>query len=135
MKKESSSKEWEVYKKEIIEEAKKTKINEIVSKIYYHEEDYLHAYEYAKNLKNSEYLELLAKKLAKDYPDKACLLLRKLIFQWILSGSGYPYKKAGRLLKEIKNIDASENIFKKIKNEIINEHKKKYSLMDIIEKV
>jgi len=135
LKKESSSKEWEKFKKEIIEEAKKTKINEIISKIYYHEEDYLNAYEYAKNLTNSEYMELLAKKLSKNYPDKACSLLRKLIFQWILSGSGYPYKKAGKLLKEIKNIDRTGNIFKKIKNEVINEHKKKYSLMEIIEKV
>ena len=98
-------------------------------KIYYHEEDYLNAYEYAKNLTNSEYMELLAKKLSEEYPDKACSLLRKLIFQWILSGSGYPYKKAGKLLEEIKIID------KKIKNEVINEHKKKYSLMNIIEKI
>ena len=135
LKKESSKQEWENYKREIIEEAKKTKINEIISKIYYHEEDYLNAYEYAKNLTNSDYLELLAKKLSKNNPDKACSLLRKLIFQWILSGSGYPYKKAGKLLKEIKNIDNSGSIFKKIKNEIINEHKKKYSLMDIIEKI
>ena len=124
LKKESSKKEWENYKKEIIEEAKKTKINEIISKIYYHEEDYLNSYEYAKNLTNSEYLELLSRKLAKNYPEKACSLLRKLIFQWILSGSGYPYKKAGKLLKEIKNMDNSGSIFKKIKNEIINEHKK-----------
>ena len=62
-------------------------------------------------------------------------LLRKLIFQWILSGSGYPYKKAGKLLEEIKIIDNSGSIFKKIKNEVINEHKKKYSLMNIIEKI
>jgi hypothetical protein len=135
LKKESTKKEWEMYKNEIIDKAKKTKINEIVSKIYYHEEDYLNAYEYAKNLTNSEYLELLAKKLSKDNPNKACLLLRKLIFQWILSGSGYPYKKAGKLLNEIKQIDNSGSIFKKIKNEIIKEHKKKYSLMDIIEKI
>src|SRR3989344_600395 len=135
LKKESSSKEWEKFKKEIIEEAKKTKINEIISKIYYHEEDYLNAYEYAKNLTNSEYMELLAKKLSEEYPDKACSLLRKLIFQWILSGSGYPYKKAGKLLEEIKIIDNSGSIFKKIKNEVINEHKKKYSLMNIIEKI
>src|SRR3989344_4864466 len=85
LKKESSKKGWENYKKEIIEEAKKTKINEVVSKIYYHEEDYLNSYEYAKNLTNSEYMELLAKKLSEEYPDKACSLLRKLIFQWILS--------------------------------------------------
>src|SRR3989344_1658824 len=135
LKKESSSKEWEKFKKEIIEEAKKTKINEIISKIYYHEEDYLNAYEYAKNLTNSEYMELLAKKLSEEYPDKACSLLRKLIFQWILSGSGYPYKKARKLLEEIKIIDNSGSIFKKIKNEVINEHKKKYSLMNIIEKI
>jgi len=135
LKKESSKKEWENYKKEIIEEAKKSKINEIVSKIYYHEEDYPNAYEYAKNLTNSVYLELLARKLSKNYPDKACFLLRKLMSHWISSGSGYPYKKAGKLLKEIKSIDCSGNIFKKIKNEVINEHKKKYSLMNIIDKI
>ncbi|MEK6933809.1 MAG: SWIM zinc finger family protein [Nanoarchaeota archaeon] len=135
LKKESSSEEWEKYKNEIIEKAKKTRRNQIVSKIYYHEGDYLKAYEYSKTLTNSEYLELLSKKLIIGYPNYASLILGKLVFQWISSGSGYPYKKAGKLLKEIKKIDNSGSIYVRIKKEVIAKHKKKYSLMNIIEKI
>lgn len=135
LKKECSPDEWKKYILEIIEKAKKTKIHEIVSKIYYHEGDYLKAYEYSKNLRSSEYLELLSKKLTRSRPDYASLILGKLIFQWIDSGSGYPYKKAGKLLKEIKTIDSSRSIYQKVKRKIIAKHKKKYSLMEVIEKI
>ncbi len=135
LKRECSNTEWAEYRKEIIEKAKKTRMNEVISKIYYRDEDYLNAYEYAKNLTSSEYLELLSKKLARKHPEHASLLLGRLIFQWIGSGSGYPYKKAGKLLSEIKKIDASKKIYSRIKREIIARHKKKYSLMNIIEKI
>lgn len=135
LKKQCSKEEWKHYKEEIIERAKKIKINEIISKIYYHEGEYLKAFEYAKTLTSSEYLELLSKKLEKDYSKQASLLLKKLIFQWIDSGSGYPYKKAGKLLSSIKRIDNSGAIFRQVKSEIITRHKKKYSLMEVIKKV
>ena len=54
---------------------------------------------------------------------------------WIDSGSGWPYKKAGKMLEAIKKLDKQENFFNKTKSKIISKHKKKYSLMEIIENV
>ena len=54
---------------------------------------------------------------------------------WVDSGSGWPYKKAGKMLEAIKKLDRQGKFFNKTKNEIISKHKKKYSLMGIIENV
>jgi len=70
-----------------------------------------------------------------ENPELACNLFKKLCFAWIKSGSGWPYKKAGKMLESIKLLDKKGNFFKKTKEEIILEHKKKYSLMQIIENV
>jgi len=135
LKKECDKKEWKEYLKKIISNAKKKNWKEFVSRIYFSEEDYKNAYEYGKDLSCDDYLELLAKKLSNECPGLACKILRKLCFEHIGYGSGWPYKKAGQLLKQIKKTDDSGSFFKKTKNEIILKHKKKYSLMNIIERV
>jgi uncharacterized Zn finger protein len=132
---ECKNEEWKKYLKKLIENAKKHNHRSFVSRIYFNEEDYKNAYEYGKDLSDTDYLELLAKKLSKNYPDYSCQILRKLCFENISRGSGWPYKKAGQLLKEIKKIDSSGGFYKKTKKEIILKHKKKYSLMEIIEKI
>ena len=135
LKNECKNGEWKKYLKKLLETAKKNKWKEFVSRIYFNEEDYKNAYEYGKDLSDTDYLELLAKKLSKSYPDCSCQILRRLCFENISHGSGWPYKKAGQLLKEIKKIDSSGSFYKKTKKEIILKHKKKYSLMEIIENV
>ena len=135
LKKECNKSEWNKYLKKLIASAIKNNWKAFVSRIYFNEEDYKNAYEYSKGMSETDYLELLSKKLSKDYPNYSCQILRKLCFNHINSGSGWPYKKTGELLKEIKKVNNSGSFFKKTKNEIIIEHKKKYSLMEIIEKV
>ena len=135
LKKECDKEEWKKSLKEILDNAKKNNWKEFVSRIYFNEEDYKNAYEYGNDSSDTDYLELLAKKLTEKYSDLACKILRDLCFQNIDYGSGWPYKKAGQLLKEIKKIDSSGSFYKKTKKEIILKHKKKYSLMNIIEKI
>ncbi|MBU3912512.1 MAG: SWIM zinc finger family protein [Nanoarchaeota archaeon] len=135
LKNECKNDEWKEYLRKLLDAAKKNKWNEFVSRIYFNEEDYKNAYEYGQDLSDAEYLELLAKKLSKIYPDYSCQILRRFCFENISHGSGWPYKKAGQLLKEIKKIDSAGSFYKKTKKEVILKHKKKYSLMEIIEKI
>lgn len=135
LKKECNKEEWKNYLEKILNNAKKNNWKEFISRIYFNEEDYKNAYDYGNESSDADYLELLAKKLSDKYPELACKILKNLCFQNISYGSGWPYKKAGQLLKEIKKIDNLGNFYKKTKNEIILKHKKKYSLMDIIEKI
>ena len=135
LKKECSTEEWKNYLEKILNNAKKNNWKEFISRIYFNEEDYKNAYEYGKDLSDTDYLEILAKKLTEKYPDISCKILRNLCFKNIDQGSGWPYKKAGQLLNEIKRIDDSGSHYKTTKKEIILKHKKKYSLMNIIEKI
>lgn len=135
LKKESTKTEWDGYKKKIVLDAKKKNRNSLLSRLYYHEQEYKDAYEHSKGMQDANYLELLAKKLSTDHPLLACGIFEKLCFVWINSGSGWPYKKAGHMLEAIKKLDKKGDIFNKTKAEIIRTHKKKYSLMEIIEKV
>ena len=135
MKQQSSKEEWEKYFKDVAKDAKRKNRNSLLSRIYYNENDFRNAYEYSKNLSDSDYLELLAKKLSIENPEFACNLFKKLCFAWIKSGSGWPYKKAGKMLESIKLLDKKGNFFKKTREEVIALHKKKYSLMEIINKV
>lgn len=135
LKNESSNKEWEKYREKIIRYAKSKGRNSFLSRFYYNESDYKTAYDYAQHLHDEAYLELLAEKLRKTYPHLSCTILKKLCFDYISKGSGWPYKKAGRLLKKIKKIDNNGDFFKKTKQQLIDKHKKKYSLMDIIKKI
>lgn len=135
LKKECDNKEWNDFLNKIIDNARKNNWKEFLSRIYYGEGNYKKAYDYGKDLSKDDYLELLSKKLTDDYPKDTCQILRNLCFKFINHGSGWPYKKAGQLLKQIKKIDDSGSFFKKTKNEIILNHKKKYSLMNIIERI
>jgi len=135
LKNECKDEEWKKYLKKLLDTSKKKNQKEFVSRIYFNEEDYKNAYEYGKDLSDTGYLELLAKKLSKEHANYASQILRRLCFGYISQGSGWPYKKAGQLLKDIKKIDGSGSFYKKTKQEIILKHKKKYSLMEIIEKI
>ena len=135
LKKEVEPKEWKEYLKKLISDSKKKGRNNLLSKIYFHEKEYKNAFEYSHAINDINYLELLAKKLSEEYPLLACEIFRKLCFSWIDSGSGWPYKKAGKMLEAIKKLDKTRIVFTKIKDEIISKHKKKYSLMEIIENV
>lgn len=135
LKQESSKEEWKKCLKQIISNAKNKKRFSLLSRIYYNENDFKNAYQYSKTTTDSNYLELLAKKLSIEYPILACNLFKKLCFNWINAGSGWPYKKAGKMLEAIKKLDKNRKFFEKTKEEIIIKHKKKYSLMGIIEKV
>lgn len=135
LKKESTKEEWRSFLKQIIADAEKNGRNSFLSRAYYNENDFKSAYEYSKGIKDLNYLELLAKKLSSAYPLLACEVFKKLCFMWIDTGSGWPYKKAGKILEEIKKLDRKNDFFSKTKLEIIKEHKKKYSLMKIIEKI
>ncbi|MFT4304692.1 MAG: SWIM zinc finger family protein [Candidatus Woesearchaeota archaeon] len=135
LKQESKKDEWKKYLELIISYAKQKNQNSFLSRLYYNEKDYKNAYEYSKNLTDNTYLENLAKKLSFEHPNLACEILRKLCLEFIKKGSGWPYKKVGELLETIKKIDKKNDFFKKTKNEIIHNHKKKYSLMEIIEKI
>src|SRR3989338_3293219 len=133
LKKESDADEWKGYFKQIVSDSAKKSRNSLLSKIYYHESDYKNAFEYSKSIRDMNYLELLAKKLSVDHPLLACNIFKRLCFSWIDSGSGWPYKKAGKMLEAIKKLDKKGDFFNKARAEIISEHKKKYSLMEIIE--
>ncbi len=135
LRKESTKEEWGSFLKQIISDAKKKGRGSFLSKIYYNENDFKNAYEHSKGIRELNYLELLAKKLSTAYPLLACEIFKKLCFMWIDSGSGWPYKKAGKMLEAIKKLDKQGKLFSKTKNEIISKHKKKYSLMEIIENV
>ncbi len=135
LKKGSSKKEWEKYRKKLINYGKSKRMDEFLSRFYYHESDYKTAYDYAQNLSDESYLELLAEKLRKTHPYLSCNIFKKLCFDYVSKGSGWPYKKAGRILKTIKKIDNNGEFFKKTKQQLIDQHKKKHSLMQIIKKI
>lgn len=135
LKQESSSEEWKKYCLDIIKHAKSKNKNSLLSRLYYHENDFKNAYVYSQDLNDANYLELLAKKLIENYPKFACEVFNKLCFYFINQGSGWPYQKAGKMLEAIKKIDKNGQHFRKTKEDIIKAHKKKYSLMAIIEKV
>ena len=54
LKNESTNKEWESYLKKLLDASKKKKWKEFVSRIYFNEEDYKNAYEYGKDLSDTE---------------------------------------------------------------------------------
>ncbi|MCK4364850.1 MAG: SWIM zinc finger family protein [Thermoplasmatales archaeon] len=135
LKQESSKNEWKKYLKDIIFDAENKKRHTLLSRIYYDEHDYKKSYEYVQSMTDINYLELLAKKLRTNHPELACNIFKKLCYEWIDAGSGWPYKKAGKMLEAIKKIDKKEDFFEKTKKEIILKHKKKWSLMDVIENI
>lgn len=135
LKKETSKEEWARFFKEITAYAKGKRKHDFLSKLYCEEADYLKAYEYSNSISNADYLESLAKKLGAENPGQASSIYRKLCFKWVDAGSGWPYKKAGEMLAAIKKLDKNGKFFNKVKNEIISRHKKKYSLMQIIERI
>ena len=135
LKKEAEPEKWKAYYENLISNSKKRNRYSFISKLYFHEGDFKNAFEYSEEIEDINYLELLAKKLSKEYPLLSCALFRHLCFSWIDSGSGWPYKKSGQMLDAIKKLDKKGIFFTKTKNEIIKKHKKKYSLMNIIEKV
>ena len=101
LKKECNKGEWNKYLEKLIANAIKNNWKAFVSRIYFNEEDYKNAYEYSKSMSETDYLERLAKKLSKGHPDYSCQILKKLCFKNIGYGSGWPYKKAGQLLKDL----------------------------------
>jgi hypothetical protein len=135
LKQESNKDEWEKYREEIIDDAKKKGLDGFLSRLYYDEGNYKEAYEYARNLSDVGYLEFLSKKLSKKHPNLACDILKKLCFDFVLKGSGWPYKKAGMILNIIKKIDNDGEFYNLTKQQLIQKHKKKYSLMKIIKKI
>lgn len=135
LKQASTKNEWTTYREVIINDAKEKQLDGFLSRLYYDERDYKKAYEYATNLSNDGYLELLATKLSKTNPTLACNILKKLCFDFINQGSGWPYKKAGSILRSIKKIDKNNTFFQQTKKQLIEKHKKKYSLMKIIKKI
>lgn len=135
LKKEAEAKEWKEYFKKLVSDSNHKNRNSLLSKIYFHEQDYKTAFEYSKGMTSMGYLEMLARKLGDNYPLLACEIYRKLCFKLIDSGSGEPYKQAGEMLKAIKKLDKKGMLFIKIKEEITSIHKKKYSLMEIIGRV
>lgn len=118
----------------LITEQEKESFN-LLSRIYYTEKDFKKAYEYTQDIHDFDYLELLAKKLTTADPGLACELFKRLCFSWIAKGAGWPYKKSGKMLEVIKRIDKQGTFFRQTKEEIIGEHKKKYSLMEVIERI
>jgi len=125
--------EWKNYLEHIITDAKSKKRYNLLSRIYYTEKDFKKAYEYTQDIHDFDYLELLAKKLTTADPGLACELFKKLCFGWITKGAGWPYKKSGKMLEAIKRIDKQGAFFRQTKEELIGVHKKKYSLMEVIE--
>ena len=135
LKNEATKEEWQNFLKQTISDAKEKGRDAFLSKVYYNENDFKTAYEHSKRIMDLNYLELLAKKLSTAHPILACEVFKRMCFMWIDSGSGWPYKKAGKMLEAIKKLDKQGGFFTKTKNEIISMHKKKYSLMAIIEHV
>ncbi len=135
LKRESNTGEWKSYLKQIVFDSAKKNRNSLLSKLYFYEGDYKNAFEHSKSISDMDYLELLASKLSIEHPLLACSIFKRLCFSWIDSGSGWPYKKAGKMLEAIKKLDVEGTFFTKTKNEIIGGHKKKYSLMELIKDV
>lgn len=135
IKRECRKEEWKKTFEEIVNYAKSAKQFELLSRIYYNEGDFKSAYEYSESVTDADYLELLAKKLAQEHPELAFEVFKRLCFWWIERGAGWPYKKAGKMLEAIKKLDGGGDFFKSAKEEIIRKHKKKYSLMAVIEDV
>jgi uncharacterized Zn finger protein len=135
LKQESPKEEWKNYLERIITDAKNKRRFDLLSRIYYTEKDFKNAYEYTQDIHDLDYLELLAKKLTTANPELACKLFKRLCFDWITQDAGWPYKKSGKMLEVIKRIDKQGMFFKQTKEEIIREHKKKYSLMEVIERI
>lgn len=135
LKQEAQDKEWQKYLQLLVSDSK-IKVNEdFLSRLYFHENDYKTAYDFADTITDLQYLELLANKLRAEFPVLACQLLRKLCFSYITYGSGWPYKKAGKILETIKMLDKDGVFFRKTKKQLLSEYKKKYSLMQILERV
>lgn len=135
LKAECGPKDWERYVNIIIKDARNKKRNNLLSRLYYGENDFKRAYEFSKDVSDAGYIELLAKKLSAGYPALACDLFKKLCAYYINAGSGWPYKKAGKMLEAIKIINKRGAYYIEAKANIIAQHKKKYSLMAIVEKV
>jgi hypothetical protein len=135
LKQESSKEEWKNYLERIITDAKSKGQFDLLSRIYYTEKDFKKAYEYSHDMHDLDYLELLAKKLTTANPKLACELFKRLCFDWVTKGAGWPYKKSGKMLEAIKRIDKQGIFFRQTKEELIGEHKKKYSLMEVIERI
>jgi len=135
LKQESPEEEWKNYLERIITDAKNKRQFDLLSRIYYTEKDFKKAYEYTQDIHDLDYLELLAKKITTADKELACELFKRLCFEWITKGAGLPYKKSGKMLEAIKRIDKQGMFFKQTKEEIIREHKKKYSLMEVIERI
>jgi len=135
LKQESPKEEWKNYLERIITDTKSKGQFDLLSRIYYTEKDFMKAYEYSHDIHDLDYLELLAKKLTTANPELARNLFKRLCFDWVTKGAGWPYKKSGKMLEAIKRIDKQGMFFKQTKEEIIREHKKKYSLMKVIERI
>ena len=135
LKQEVPKEEWNNYFNRVISDAKSKKRFALLSRIYYTEKNYKKAYAYIQDIDDLNYLELLAKKLTTVNPKLSCELFRRLCFNWINQGAGWPYKKAGKMLEAIKRIDKNGDFFKKTKQEITQKYKKKWSLMEIIERI
>lgn len=135
LKEETPKGEWRKLLRQIISDAEQRKKRSLLSRIYYNEGDYEMAYKYAQGVTDLDYLELLAKKLSINHADLACKVFRKLCFEWIRAGSGWPYKKAGKMLEAIKRLDKEGGFYRRTKQEIIQRHKKKWSLIEVIEKI
>lgn len=127
--------EWKKYLDEIIALSERSKRFSLLSRIYYNEGDFLGAYKYSESVSDLDYLEKLAKKLGDKNPELACSLFKRLCFGWIKRGSGWPYEKAGKMLAAIKKLDKDGSLFEIAKQDVIKMHKKKYSLMHILEAV
>jgi hypothetical protein len=135
LKQESPKEEWKNYLERTVTDAKNKRRFDLLSRIYYTEKDFKKAYEYTHDIHDLDFLELLAKKLTTDNQELACELFRRLCFDWIKQGAGWPYKKSGKMLEAIKQIDKQGAFFRQTKEELIGEHKKKYSLMEVIERI
>jgi hypothetical protein len=135
LKQESPKEEWKDFLEQTITDSKNKRRFELLSRIYYTEKDFKKAYEYSHDIHDLDYLELLAKKLTTDNHELACELFRRLCFDWIKHGAGWPYKKSGKMLETLKRIDTQGIIFRQTKEQIISEHRKKYSLMEVIERI
>ena len=135
LKQKSTKKEWQLYRDIIINDAKEKNLDMFLSRLYYDEGDYKKAYEFSDEITDDGYLELLAKKLSKTNPELSCRILRNLCFDFVKKGSGWPYKKTGSLLKNMKRIDEAGSFFQETKRQLIEKHKKKYSLMKIIKNI
>ncbi|MFH0874601.1 MAG: hypothetical protein V1859_01595 [archaeon] len=131
----ASKNEWQNYLKKIVDTAEKKGKKIFLSRLYYEEKDYKKAYDYYKGFNEHGFTEMLSEKLAKNYPMLSCELKKKMCIGWIDSGTGFHYKKAGELLKDIKKLDKSGRFFIKTKNEIIAKYGKKYSLMAIVKNI